>query len=415
MFNLFSQSTIEQIQLWLILGILFFIPISPAAPNILGVLLIIIWFIEGRFAEKWIYLSSNPLFWLFGAYLLIYPLSLLWSDNLEWGLHIVERHMVYLLFPFLLTAMKQKDIKKYVYAFILGVSLTELISYGMWFGVLDIASASRGFPTPFYRHTEYNPILAWALFLLMSSFLFEKQKKLFKLVALFFIVSMTINMFITGGRGGQFTYLVIAFLVIWQFFSHYQMRLKGTVFSIIFVATVMMTAYFSSPVFEQRVNQGYDELMTFDKQKCAGSVGGRLCMYLNTVEMSVEQPIFGSGVGDFPQDYTSFVGPNASFKMVPAKGAGHSHPHNQFLYELGALGFVGLLILLSILLYQIKYAMKFNDEFSYHRFAFTIYIIVINSFDSLLLAHPTGLIFICFSAILFFHQNTSKGYHSGLN
>ncbi|HHS99448.1 MAG TPA: hypothetical protein ENK73_01195 [Thiomicrospira sp.] len=54
---------IEKIQLLLVLGILFFIPISPAAPHLLGVLLVVVCVWAGRFKEKWFYLSNNPIFW----------------------------------------------------------------------------------------------------------------------------------------------------------------------------------------------------------------------------------------------------------------------------------------------------------------------------------------------------------------
>lgn len=402
------DNRIEKIQLWLILGVLFFIPISPAVPNLLGFLLIVVWFIEGRFNEKWLYLSKHPLFWAMTAYLVIYPLSLLWSDNLEWGIHMVERHMIYLLFPFLLTSLRIKHMKTYLLAFILGVTFTEIISYALWFELFHMEGVSPSNPTPFYRHTEYNPILAWTLFLLMYGLFFEKHSTMVKWLVALFVVTMTVNMFITGGRGGQVAYLVVATLVIWQFFSLHGMRVKGLLIGLGFITVVLTMAYQFSEIFQDRAKLAVKEVVQFDGAECSGSVGNRLCMYLNTARMSVERPLLGSGIGDFPEDYNRFVGPEAKFKMIAAKEVGHSHPHNQYLYELGALGLVGLGILVWIFLTQIRIALSWNDCYRPYRMAFLIYMGVVLISDSLLLSQPIGYIFICFSALLFFSPIKDK-------
>ncbi len=399
---------IEKIQLLLVLGILFFIPISPAAPNLLGVLLVVVWFWEGRFKEKWFYLSNHPIFWAMLAYLVIYPLSLLWSENLGWGLHMVERHMIYTLFPFLLTSLRVKYMKAYLLAFILGVTFTEVTSYALWFELFHIAGVLPNNPSPFYVHTEYNPILAWALYLLMFNVFFEKQSLPVKLIVVFFVVTMTVNMFITGGRGGQVTYFVITMLVVWQFFSVKKMHIKGVLAGLGFIVLISISAYQFSTLFQNRVDVAVEEVSQFSEAECAGSVGQRLCMYLNTSRLSLENPLWGSGVGDFPEDYNRFVGPDAKFKMVAAKEIGHSHPHNQYLYELGALGVVGLSILLWIFWTQIRIALRWQDNYRPHRIAFVFYMSVVLISDSLLLSHPTGLIFICFSALLFFSPIKEK-------
>ncbi len=405
---------IESVQLWLILGILFFIPISPAAPNILGVLLIAAWFVEGRFGEKWLFLSRHPLFWAMMSYLAIYPISLLWSDNLEWGAHIVERHAIYLLFPFLLTSLKSTYIKYYFLAFVLGVSVTELTSYAVWFDLIRLEGVSAENPAPFFHHTQYNPILAWALYLLMSALFFEKHPVWLKSIAAIFVFTMSANMFITAGRGGQVTYFVIATLVVWQFFSRHKMQYRGLLVAFSFVGLVAFTAYQFSPLFQERADLAVEQVVEFEESECAGSVGARLCMYLNTAKMSYKNPLLGSGVGDFPEDYTNFVGPEATFKMIAAKEVGHSHPHNQYLYELGALGLLGLGILLWIFVVQIRLALKWHDFYRPHRIAFTIYIAVALLSDSLLLAHSTGLVFICFGALLFFRpiEESPGGFES---
>jgi O-antigen ligase len=54
------------------------------APGLwLTALMLLLWVIEGRFAEKFRALSAEPLVWIFAAYFGVYALSLLWSADLE--------------------------------------------------------------------------------------------------------------------------------------------------------------------------------------------------------------------------------------------------------------------------------------------------------------------------------------------
>lgn len=117
--------------------------------------------------------------------------------------------------------------------------------------------------------------------------------------------------------------------------------------------------------------------------------------------------MFGSGVGDFPEDYTSYVGPDAVFKMVAGKN-GHSHPHNQYLYQLGALGVVGLMSLLAIFWTAIRVSNRQDDGYQHYRWAFLVFMAIIMLSDSLLLAHPTSVLFIVFSALLYAQNDQKK-------
>lgn len=395
-----KAALVEKAQLFLISAIMFFIPISPAAPNILGVLLIIVWIWQAQYKASWLKIKDQPIFWAFLVYLLLYPVSLLWSDNQAFGQHMVERHMLYLLFPFVLMAAKKEYLRYYVSAFVLGVTFTEITSYLVWFEIIHIEGVSAHDPTPFYFHVEYNPLLAWAIYLLMYGLFFEKHPLWLKLIFGFFITTMTVNMFITGGRGGQATYFVIVGLLFLQYFAMKKQLVKGAVLGVVFVASVFMLAYQSSHLFQSRIDMAVHEVENYTPQS-EGSVAYRLHMYINTIELSFDRSIgevlFGSGVGDFPEDYNRFVGPDAPFHM----NAVHVHPHNQFLYQLGALGLVGLFSLLAIFWYAFKVAKQSDDEFNNYRLAFIVFLFVVNLSDSLLLAHPTSLLFIVFSAVLF--------------
>lgn len=400
-----NKTKIEKIELFAILGILFFIPISPVAPNLLGVLLIILWLWKGEYYKSWIKVKNQPIFWAFSLYLVIYPLSLLWSENYDWGIHMVERHLIFLLFPFLLFASRYEDVPKYLAAFIMGITVTEFTSYFVWFEWLTIEGVSPANPSPFYHHTIYNPMLAWGLYLVLHGLLFEKRSLPIKLFFAIFASTMTINMFITAGRGGQVAFFIMSGLLFLQYFAARGHFIRGLVVALVFVATVFTTAYQASSLFNQRVNLAISEVQNFQPNSQT-SVGSRIGFYINTLEMSVNRPIdevlLGSGVGDFPEDYTASLSELKAVKLyADTKQGHHSHPHNQYLYELAALGLVGFIIFLSMFVAMIQVAVSRLDNFQPHRVAFLVFMGIIMLSDSLLLAHGTAVLFIVFSALLF--------------
>jgi len=400
---------IEKLEQLAIMGILFFIPSSPAAPNLLGVLLIVLWLLKGQYQASWLKVKGDPVFWAFMAYLVLYPLSLLWTQNLAWGQHIVERHLVFLMFPFIYMAAKFDNLPKYLAVFIAGITLTEFVSYAVWFEWLHLEGVDPSDPVPFYMHTEYNPILAWALYLVMHGLLFEKHRIAVKVFYAAFAVTMTINMFITGGRAGQLTYFVIMLILFMQFFYKKGMLLRGVIAGALFTVVVFFSAYQTSPLFKERVNLAVTELQNYTPES-HGSVSYRLQLYSYSLQMSFDRPLFnillGTGVGGFPEAYMDYVGDKALIRLAPSTHNTafntHTHPHSQYIYELGALGMVGLLVLLSLFVTQFWRVYKergwpWNDI----RLAFVLYAMMIQVTDSLLLAFPTALLFVAFSAILF--------------
>lgn len=398
--NRLNISLLEQ---WSLFLLLFSIPISPAVPNLVGVFLILAWAFKRNYLADWNKLKSQPIFWAFLAYLLLYPLSILWSENYEWAYHLVERHMIYLIFPFVLLIIKKENIKYYFLAFVIGISFTGIVSYLMWFDLIAFEGAPGSGPTPFYTSTLYSPLLAWGIYLLMHSLFFEKCSNLKKSILVFFIIIMIINMFITGGRGGQLTFLILVVVLFMQFFHARGELFKGVVVGLMFSVISFTLAYQISDLFQQRVNLAVQEAKYFDGSP-QGSVGARLSMYVHTVNMSFDREplkiMFGSGIGDFPKDYNQHPSDHELFKLS-ASQEGHSHPHNTFLYQLGALGLVGLISLLAIFIAGIRFTLQNLDEFTHARWGFLIYAFVINLSDSMLLSHPTALLFIVFSAILF--------------
>jgi O-antigen ligase len=326
-----------------------------------------------------------------------------WTEDLSWGFEILHKMWYFLLLlPILFTMAKKEYFNHCTIAFSLAIALTEVFSYLIWFEFIPtFKNASIFNPTPFMSHVSYNPILAFAIYIVMHQVFFKKDLSKVKFFWYsFFSISMSINMFITGGRAGQVMYFVMLSILIFQFFNFE--KVKSFFALIIVIPVIFFTAYQASPLFQERVDLSITEVFNYEKTTNS-SVGKRLTYAINSLEIIKENPLIGVGTGDFPVEYQKINIANKS------NTPNSTNPHNMYTLILVQLGLLGLISMLSIFYYQIK--LSFNSSNKFIRDAGTnlhlLFLVVMLS-DSYLLGHFTTLMFVFFSAFLY--QDSEKTY-----
>lgn len=389
----------------LICFFLFFIPFSntaKAVPNIILASLIILWLARKQYKEDWHKISHNPVFYAFLSFTLLYPLSLLWSDNLIWGWDIASSQFRYFAIPVIMMLAEKRHIKYYISAFIIGMTLAEFFSYTMYFGIL-FQELERPFATPFYLHTAYNPLLALSIAFLLITLLFKELSSPVKALAVLFIATMIMNMLITGGRNGQISMLLLMAAILFYYLKNKTNWIIATLISLTASITILFLAYSNINTFKDRIDLALNEIENYSPEKHT-SVGLRLNYYINTLNMHKERPltekIIGSGVGDFPEDYNTYLRNNNELRMSP-NSAAINHPHNQLLYQLGAMGTIGATLFLLIFYFLHRHHVANKDEFNVYRIIFILWLFITQIPDSLFLFKPISYTIIVFVAILF--------------
>jgi len=307
-----------------------------------------------------------------------------------------------LLLPVLYNIVNKKYTKYYIYAFLIAIALTEILSYLVWFEVIEeFMHAETKNPTPFMSHVSYNPFLAFAIYLVIYEIVFNKElSKLMLWLYSFFSVIMVINMFITGGRAGQVMFFAMIAILIFQYLKG--QRIKALIAILILLPGIFLIAYQASPLFKQRVVLVIDEIVNYDidlvsiNQSVSSSTGARILFTLNSLKIIQENPLLGIGTGDFPYEY----------KKINLKNSPHgpyaNNPHNMYILVLAQLGIVGLLSMLSIFYYQIKLSFNSPNRFTQDfRITLPLLFLLIMWSDSYLLGHYTGLLFVFFSSFLY--------------
>ena len=381
---------------YLLIILAFLMPLTVFGANLIIVIICVLWLFSGDYASKFNQIISNKFILASIVFFFLHVIGLLWTEDLSWGVHIVHKMWYFLLLlPVLFTIVRREHIKFYISAFLLAITFTEIASYLVWFEIIEpFKNATVRNPTPFMSHISYNPILAFAIYLVLHEIFFNKKitNLVFSLYS-FFAISMSINMFITGGRAGQVMYFAMLAIIVFQFFNN--QKIKSLLLISVLIPGIFFTAYMTSDLFQQRVDMAVKNIISYSDNKST-SVGLRVTFALNSWDVIKENPIIGIGTGDFPMEYKKI-------NQINTPGLPNTtNPHNMYTLVVMQLGVLGLISLLSIFYYQIK--LSFNSSNRLIRdvgITLPLLFLVIMWSDSYLLGHYTTLMFVFFSSFLY--------------
>jgi len=330
----------------------FLLPISQTIKATIFTFIVILFIIRGDLLKHIKKSLENKVVMAFLYLFIAYTVGLLWTENISSGISALKsvKYGLYLIVFYAI--IDGRYIKKVVGAFILGMLVSELTSYGIILGIMPwkleigelifYSAPSLYDPSPFLNHIHYGVALSFVVILIGEKIFSSDSSNLVKILMSVFILTATANIFITGGRTGYITYILLM-LVLSIFYLK-----KWAIPALISMLLVLSVAYNTSPIFKQKINQTQNAIGQIfnDNPNFSSSLGQRAGMYFYSFEVIKENPIFGAGTGDSMDEIR---------KAIPLKWD-HihrmSHEHNQFLSILVKLGLIGLLIFLNIF-YQI--------------------------------------------------------------
>ena len=401
---------LDKIYQFLLIGLAFLMPITVAGANTIVVIICVLWLLSGNYKSKLNQILSSKIMIASIVFYFIHVMGMFWTDDLDWGLHILHKMWYFILFfPILFNIVKSKYIKYYISSFLIAISLTEVLSYLVWFELIEpFKNATVANPTPFMSHISYNPILAFSIYLVAHRLLINKDLSRVNIYFYsFFLITMTINMFITGGRAGQVMFFAFITILIFQYFR--KKIFKAIVLSIIIIPIIFIAAFNTSVIFHDRASGAIDSLINInswieyqaedkgvDKRANYNSVGERIVFSLNSWKVFKGSPFIGVGTGDFPNEYM-----RVNDKFTPNLKTA-VNPHNMYALVAVQLGLVGLLSMLSIFYYQIK--ASFQERNLLYKdlgLALPLSFLLIMLSDSYILGHFTTLLFVFFSSFLY--------------
>lgn len=333
----------------------FLLPISASYKAKIFIGILILFILRGNVVFYIKQSFQNRLVRAFVYFFLIYVIGLLWTDDLKHGLYAVKsiKYGLYLIIFY--SIIDGRYISKVISAFIIGMLISELLSYGMIFGILPwtcnidgvilYKAYAIGDPSPFLHHIHYGVALSFVVMLLGQRIIYSHYSKFVKIFMSVFVVTASLNIFFTGGRTGYITFLLLLIILASSYLKRY-------IFPIIIAISLLFSfVYFNSKTFEGKVKQTQDSVkeLVNKNPNFNTSIGQRIGIYYYAWDVIKKHPLFGVGTGDSMDEIE---------RNVPKKYSGiHAmpHEHNQFLSVLVSLGIVGLLFFLNIYYQIFKY------------------------------------------------------------
>lgn len=389
-------NSIDKFYQYCIIASIFLLPLTVLGNNLIVWITALVWLFSGDYLNKIKAIKENNLAIASLGFFLLHILALLWTENLGWGFEMVRKMLIFcFILPIFLTICKKENTQYYLFAFFIAIGISELLSYLVWFEFLEPFGKATIFePTPVMGHISYNPFLAFAIYLVAHELLFKKKiTKFLRVTYTFFLISMTFNMFITGGRAGQVMFFVSILILTFQYFKESQ--LKATIVAISLISFIAIAGYNYSPLFKNRIQHISYDLGTFTTNPNT-SIGHRIIFAKNTMKMIKSSPIIGVGTGDYPAEYKKIN------QLYTPEVQTTVHPHNMYLFVQAQLGLIGLIGFFLIFTTQLRLAYKSKDTFvSNVGTALPLLFMVIMLSDSYLLGHFTSNLFVLFSSFLY--------------
>jgi O-antigen ligase len=345
----------------------FLLPISRAGISILTALLFVLWLFTKDFKNKIEFIRSNKVILYFLAFIGFSLLSLFWSNDVISGLEYVRKYWYFLVVLVIATTIQKKFIEYGISAFLAGLFISEILSYSIFFELIQWKNVSPNDPTPFMNHLQYSMFLAFASLLLLNRFFYENEVK-WKVIYFLYFLIITSNLFLNGGRTGQAAFAVSIFVVG---FLNVKNKIIALLSMFALVLSIFYTAYHVSPVFKTRFDTSINEIHKISQGSFCTSFGARLGLWIIGGEIFLQNPIIGTGVVKDMNDFVKIVEesyPNKDcIKHLPSY-------HNFYVQTAVHLGIIGLFLYLMIFYNLLK--LKIQD-----RYYFTLMVIFVSVYS----------------------------------
>jgi len=327
---------------YLLIAYAFSFPISKAATNLFEVLAIILWIIEGNWKEKFVLYKNNLLSITIMLLIGFSLLSVLWHGNAELTFKYILKYR-HLIIIFIFYSSFDKKYSTYILsAFLAAMFISELMSYAIFFKVIQYKHVSPQDPTPFMDHMTYSTILAFTTNILLV-YIFSEKNNNYKLFYLFFFITATTNLFINGGRTGQIIFIILIIVTILSSIKH---KLKAILISCGLLLSTFFLAYTFSPNFQKgslKIYQDIEKIIVHNNYTTSSGI--RIALFLIGTHTFIDNSLSGTGLAYNMKDVQKYASlHDINIKNIETIG----DYHNTFLTISVQLGAIGLLI--SILL-----------------------------------------------------------------
>ena len=334
----------------------FSLPLSRALDSFFPLYFLALFFLEGNLQTKLRQISTSAWTKVVFIFIVYESLSLLWTDNIATGLDFMRYYWQWFAIFAIALHVKKEQIPAIITAFIAGMFVSEILSYGMFFELWQFHGKGKESPSPFMHHIDYSVFLAFTSLILLNRILSQRYSPKEKLIMVLFLATILINLFINKGRTGQLAFLVSVIVAV---VIHYRISFKALILSSVLLGTIFFSAYHFSSQFQHRIAMVQKDIQKMQHGIYHSSIGRRVALLEVGGDIIKREPLLGVGVGDWHEAAkASLLLDDHGFSERVKTYIPKFHFHNQYLQVAVQSGLIGLALLLLLLFYAIRLPIK---------------------------------------------------------
>jgi O-antigen ligase len=324
-------------------------------------------------------------FWIFIGYSL---LSYFWSEVTFYeALKYIRRYWYYLPIFIIFKYLKKEYFEYTISYFLLGMFISEILSYGNFFSFWTIGLGETNNPTVFIHHTTNSIFLAIVSIFLLSR-IFTEESKTKKIIYLVFFITVTINLLVNSGRTGYFSFFIT---IIISIIFIYKLKIQYIITSLFSLLLLFLLAYNFSTNFNSRLHLMKDDInQIILNENYNTSIGARIGFWIIAKNILEKDPLLGTGIANQINIKNRIIDTNKTSDFEYVRKL--EHFHNNYLEILTQYGLVGFTLFLLIIIEIFKIKVK----------SFSINLLKISAVTIYLLGCFTDMLFYLKDSMIFF-------------
>jgi O-antigen ligase len=365
----FTKHKIQILFNYLFVLYAFIMPIDMSKIDGILAVLIIFLLINLKYKELIFLVKKSRLFQSILLLSLLILISYIWSnsqstvpahDRYSDIYYYYYRYIIFFLLPIIMivTNLKKEFIPIVINSFIFAMFINEIISYGIFFELWTTPYGIQSNPLPFHRnHITYSAFIGFTILLSIYKFSHLKNNYM-KLFYLLFLTTMTINLFMSAGRTGQFSLFLTAIALT---FIYFRKNIKILILSFLILIITFLLAFNNMETFHKRITTaGQDIENIFDGKNLDTSMGTRIIAF-DTIPylVTTDNILFGVGMGDKPYHVSNTLKNHYPHRLNNFDI--HGYLHNSHLEMFVSNGLVGLFLYFSI--FYFTFTARIKDPF----------------------------------------------------
>lgn len=338
---------------------------------------------------------------LFSSIFLLYIIGLFYGENLGFGVKNLIEKLSLLVFPLAFYFSKinfKNQLSSILVAFVEGCFVSGIISVVVSFlGFYFALDTSLFFyaNSSHFLHPSYFAMYAnFAILIIYFNVIFRNPKASLKKVSLSFLLLLffSILIILSASKTGVITLIITHFIALsfWMFIG--KRYFKGLL--VLTLISVIFTGVFSlSSTIQNRVNEMV--LVVFSGDTSSGSTtAARSEIWKISTKLISEKPFLGYGIGNETSALVKLYNENGFVNFAEKQ----LNAHNQFLQTSIAIGIVGGLVLLLVLLFPLYFSIRKH----HYLYAGFIGLVLFNFLTESMLERQAGVVFYSLFNALFF-------------